>query len=338
MAARLCLLALVATLPACRGYRGGYAAAPAPLLERFFAAPSLDSRDTMLYEAQVATNIFLFDDFVQKERNLRLHPDSLSQRSTRVLVMPLFRIRQLSDSSAAVRTPSFNPSLRFERHHLRADTLPRVPFSTRLEIRTIRDLGYRVEWTHHSNGQAGCFRSGYVPDETGEPGNCTPGPGADPSGVDLNRANGDFSTTYWGITGFWRHVAIDSVQQVEKWSFAAGLGYQLHRFGVFGDMRSEQRALYGTHRARLDVSARRVFGPVESRIDALYERAEATDPRITPWRAHLDLSVRSPYTLGGGLIVRFLDGQDYYNIGFARRRSRILFGILLDPSDLERPR
>ena len=314
-----------------------YATPPAPLLERMWVAPSLDARDSLIYEAQVAANLFLADNLLERERDLRVDQGTLWRRAHRFLVTPMFRIRQLSDSSAAVRTPSFMPSLRFEQHFLRADTIARTPGSFSRELRHFDDVGYRVEWSHHSNGQAGCFRAGYLPAPSGEPDDCTPAADADTSRVNLNRASGDFSTTYWGVTGFVRRVGV-SANQEERWAAELGLGYQLHRWGIFGDMRDEQRALYGTHRGRVDARVRRVFGPVQGRIEALYELAEHTDPRIVPWRGHVDVSVRSPRTLGTGLFVRFLDGQDYYNIGFAKRRTRTLFGILIDPSALESPR
>lgn len=326
-------------LTGCHGYTGDYAAPPAPLLERTIVGRPLGARDTLLYEAQAVTNVFLFDNLVERQHHLRIDGLPLKQRAQRAIVSPLFRIRQLSDSSAAVRTPSFNPSLKFEYHWIAADTVTRIPSnSSKRDISVLHDRGFRGEWTHHSNGQAGCFRSGFVPDSTGNPDNCTPGPRADVTGVGLNRANGDFSTTYWGLTGFWQRVAVDQKRQVERWSWGAGLGYQLHRYGMFGDMRPEQRALYGTHRGRVDAYARYAWQHVEARIDGLYERAKRTDPRIVPWRGHIDLSIRSPHTLGGGLLVRFLDGQDYYNIGFAQRRSRVLVGIVVDPSRLSSPR
>lgn len=321
-----------------------YPAPPAPLLDRAFVAPSVDKRDSLLFEAQAVTNIFLLDNLLAKERDLRAPATRLRNRADRFIVAMMFRVRQLSDSSEAVRTPSFNPSLRWEQHFLRADTVPLgVAGSRRWALEHISDKGYRVEWTHHSNGQAGCFRSGYISDATGDPDNCTPGPNADLTGIGLNRASGDFSTTYWGATGFWRRVAIDSALQREKWVLEGSLQYQLHKWGGPGDMRQEQRDLYGSNRVRADASYRisHRAGPwfhwLQWRVDALGELGEKMDSRLTPWRAHLDLSVRSPATLGAGLIVRMLDGHDYYNIGFATRRTRILFGVLLDPSGLESP-
>jgi hypothetical protein len=318
------------------GCAGGYRGRPTPLLDRMYVAPSLDARDTLLYEAQIATQIFLFDDLVENEVELRTESQPMRRLARRFLVAPTFRIRQLQDSSAAVRTPSFIPSVRYELHWLRGDTIARVPGSVRRDLGAIRDVGVRFEWTHHSNGQAGCFRAGFVPPPTGDPDDCIPASGTDTGRLELNRANGDFSTTYWGVTPFFRHIALTRDQD-ELWVFEVSLGYQLHRFGLFGDMRDEQRRLFGTHRARLDLNARRNWGAIQGRVDGQLEIAERTDARIEPWRGHVDLTVRSSRLLGAGLFLRYLDGQDYYNIGFAQRRQRVLLGFVLDPSRPESP-
>jgi hypothetical protein len=331
------LLVLSTSLASACGHVGGYHAPPAPLLERAFVAPSLDARDSLLYEAQIATNVFLVDQLLDRVQSLRDDTGSTERVADRLVVVPMFRIRQLKDSSAAVRTPSFMPSVFFERHYLRADTVRRTSNSAKRELRAVVDEGYRLGWTHHSNGQAGCFLAGYVSDSSGDPDKCTAGPRADTTGVRLNRASGDFSTTYWSGTLFKRWLSVGE-DQTERSAKEVAVGYQLHRFGIFGDMRPQQRALYGSHRLRLDASYRRRIGPLQGRVDALAEIAEHTDRRITRWRAHVDLSVRFPSLLGTGAMVRFLDGQDYYNIGFANRRSRVLFGLVLDPSRLESPR
>jgi hypothetical protein len=314
-----------------------YPGAPAPLLERTFVAPSIDSRDTLLYEAQVATSVFLVDELDSLERALRWDDVTGPLRARRIYVLPMFRIRQLKDSSAAVRTPSFMPSVRYERHFLSADTVPRTPRSSLKHLSVIRDFGFRLEWTHHSNGQAGCFRSGYLPDSTGNPDRCTPGPAADTTGVGLNRANGDFSTTYWALTGFARRVRLDR-QMDEAWAVEAALGFQIHRCGLFGGMRDEQRELYGSTRTRLDLSARRSFGSQHARIDYLFELAPKTHPSITRWRTQVDVQMRSKRLLGAGVFARYMNGQDYMNIGFAQRRERVLVGFVMDPGSTEGPR
>ena len=331
----------VALLPAlagvaCKSMPSGYRTPPAPLLDRPLIAPSFDERDSLLFEAQAAMHVFLIDNLVDRERAMRDTDEPLNQKAFRLIFAQTFRVRQLKDSSEAVRTPSFNPSFKYERHYLRGFELPStLPNSSNRKIAGIRDLGFRAEWTHHSNGQAGCFRSGYMSDATGDPDNCTPGPTADPTGVELNRASGDFSTSYWGLTGFWRRIWLSSEDQLEKRAFDAGLGFQLHKWAGPGNMRDEQRALYGSYRGRLDLSYRQVFGHIQGRVEAQGELAEHTDSRITPWRYWVDLSFRSPRWLGAGGFMRVLDGQDYYNIGFAKRRQRVLIGFLLDPSGLE---
>jgi hypothetical protein len=328
------LVVLVGAIACARAIE--FTGAPAPLLDRSFFAPTTDSRDTTIFEGQIATNLFLFDEMARKETRLADKSESDRQVAHRFLLVPVFRIRQLSDSSAAVRTPSFMPTLAWERHYLHAawDT---VPGSDSRDVKAIDDYGVRLAWTHHSNGQAGCFRDGYLPAPSGDPDDCTPGPTADPEGVTLNRASGDFSTTFWSATFFKRHVRLDDNQR-EQLVVEGSLGYQLHKFGLFGDSRPEQRELYGTHRLRVDFGARRTIGEWQLRLDTQAELAEDKDPRITPWRVYVDLTARWARLFGAGPMIRIMDGQDYYNIGFVQRRRRVLFAISVDPSGGERAR
>jgi len=314
----------------------GARSSPTPLMDRSFVAPTIDRRDSTIFEAQVATPLFLYDELVTVQRRARYDSSSLEPIAKRVVIVPMFRVRQLRDSSAAVRTPSFNPSIIWERHRFQIDTVNRVSGSVQRDIRAIGDRGWRLEWTHHSNGQAGCFLAGYVPAPSGNPDDCAPGPDADTTGIGLNRANGDFSTTYWGVSRFYRRVHLNQNHD-EVWSWGVALGYQLHRFGIFGDMRQQQRELYGTHRGRVTGSISGQLPVGEVRADALWEIAERTDRRIERWRGHVDLSYKPRGLFGAGVLVRLHDGQDYYNIGFVQRRTRILFGILLDPSGREEP-
>ena len=74
---------------------------------------------------------------------------------------------------------------------------------------------------------------------------------------------------------------------------------------------------------------------LRSPLDALGELAEHTHREIPNWRARADVSPRWERLLAAGVLVRFLDGQDYYNIRFAERRTGIVIGAVLDPSARE---
>ncbi len=329
-----CFTALLVGLlsGACRTMTPDYTGRVAPLQERTFVAHTFDKRDSIMYEAQIVPHLYLIDNFETAQLSL---PRAPSASATRLYVSPMFRVRQLRDSSAAVRTPSFMPSVMFEKHWLTRTKDEPIAGTESRTARAFDDIGYRAGWTHHSNGQAGCFFNGYTPSPSGDPNECVAGDNADTTGVGLNRASGDFSTSYWSLTGMYRSVKLDASME-ENSKLEVAVGYQLHKFGVFGDMRSEQRKLYGTHRARVDAAyTRRITTPLELRVHATAEVAERTHPAITNWRIQGDVSIRSPYTRGTGLLVRYMDGQDYYNIGFVNRRKRLMLGIVIDPGSTE---
>jgi hypothetical protein len=329
-------LALNLTLIVCAacGVHSGYNAPASPLLERSYIVPVPASRDSIMFEAQIAAPIYLRDNFDQRVDSAIVGQKQTSTTAYRAFVVPMFRVRQLEDSSAAVRTPSFMPSVYFQRHYLKA--VPREnPLPSRtLDLAQLIDRGWRLGWNHHSNGQAGCFRRGYIAPPSGDPDDCVPGPNADTTGIGLNRSNGDFSTTYWSLGGFWRRVNYGASNE-ESSAVETMVTLQMHQWGGPGDMRREQRDLYGTYRGRADVIGRKRFGGVDWRLELQGELAERTDPRIENWRGHVELSARAPWTLGVGAMVRVTGGQDYYNIGFVNRRSRVLWGIVLDPTKLE---
>jgi hypothetical protein len=279
-------------------------------MERTYIAPAPAQRDSIMYEAQIATPIYLRDNLVERTEATLERSAPATASATRWIVMPMFRLRQLRDSSAAVRTPSFMPSIYYEHHRLTAVQRDSATDSPTRELSHLHDVGLRIGWNHYSNGQAGCFRAGYVPPPSGDPDACVPGPNADTTGIGLNRANGDFSTTYWSGSGFYRRVK-------------------------YGDFNVEKWALYGSYRGRGDIVLRGSVNCFDLRLELQGEIAEHSHPRIDNWRGHAELSARMPALAGLGAMVRVTGGQDYYNIGFVNSRSRVLFGVMLDPSRLE---
>jgi hypothetical protein len=64
--------------------------------------------------------------------------------------------------------------------------------------------------------------------------------------------------------------------------------------------------------------------------------AERIRPAVTPYRVSAELSHSFDALLRAGMFVRVHDGQDYYNIGFVKRRRVFLFGLMLDASGADR--
>jgi hypothetical protein len=283
----------------------------------------------------------------------------------RLMVSPMFRIRQLKDSSAAVRTPSFMPRI------LAAEVLqlsglgePRIVGNI-VDYNKVALTGLRLALTHHSNGQAGCFRRGYRPVDQ-RANECEPIPITDPSvvlpddtmRVLLNGSDGDFSSTF--VSAMVHSTGMFDFRNANtpRMNVGAAASYEWHPRGLFGALSDEQRPLYGSWRVRGQFTAMYASGldcagfggsvlhfmrcalRGRTRFVAEGERAPKAHgelaPRITPpilpWRGSVELSHAFHWALGAGAFVRFNDGQDYYNIGFVNRRRATMIGVMLDAS------
>lgn len=354
MRARIILAAvLVVTLTACatRNTR-----APLPFLERFYVG-KVSSDSSMMYEANAAAHVLLIDqlpnayDHISQDRAA-----NKTASAWRVIVSPMFIIRQLNDSSAAVRTPSFMPRLAVEWMHVsRAGKI--TPPEPVIGFSMVRVSGIRLGLQHHSNGQAGCFRAGYVPvDRRAQ--TCVPAVGTDTTPVVLNRSDGDFSSTYLQMVGHSTWMNRGSAR-VPTWSAGGAAALALHPPFLFGALSDEQRSLYGSWRLHLlgegmwhsgiscsdpGPHARKCFLAGRARLTGEYVRApnrsndfaRRVSPAIIPFRWSVEASHSLDRLLGAGPFVRYTDGQDYYNIGFVNRRRGVMWGLMLDLSGPDR--
>ena len=361
---------------------------PAPFMERIYAA-RVPSDTSLMYEAQVATHILFVDGLPNAYATISRDEAAHSADALRVFVTPMFRIRQLNDSSAAVRTPSFIPRLSAEWLRVyRVGTVTSVkrdsaaaststPFGSRTvsatSLPTAQAIafpatlltGARLTLTHHSNGQAGCFRNGFVP-TTQSPFTCVPerdalGRVKDTTTVSLNRANGDFSSTFVNLMV---HVTLmnrgDDNQPGHSVGAMIGYDRQFHD-PVPGALTSEQRQLYGEWRVHGMAEGMQRFGRTcadtshhgwdkaaclfagRTRVSVEGERAPRLDtdlarrisPAVVPYRYSVELSHALDFALGAGAFVRWHRGQDYYNIGFVRERNFFMWGLMLDMSGLD---
>jgi hypothetical protein len=337
-------------------------------LERnYFVWPPKDT--SLLYEALPAAHLFLVDGLPLAYDRLTRTEEATGepQRNAyalRLVTSPMFRIRQLKDSSAAVRTPSFMPRiLAIEQLWVHGLGTPLV-LGNNVKYSRLLLSGERLSLTHHSNGQAGCFRQGYRPKDA-HANECEPIPITDPTKVlprdtmlvKLNGSDGDFSSTFVSAMVHATYLSDFSHGDTPKWSMGVAAAYDWHPHGVFGALSDEQRPLYGSWRVHgqvegmlvsglgcPDVHTRTLLERVacavrgRSRFTVEGERApRATgplaarfDPPILPWRGSIELSHAFYWALGTGLFVRWNDGQDYYNIGFVNRRRITMVGLMLD--------
>jgi hypothetical protein len=316
-------------------------------------------KDTsLLFEADVATHLFLVDglrdayDYVSQDD---IHANAAT--AWRVILSPNFIIRQMHDSSAAVRTPSFMPRLSVE--VLRVSRLGTPVANPDIHFAGARLLGFRASLQHHSNGQAGCFRTGFVPvDEHSN--KCQWDQKTDTNSVALNRANGDFSSTFFEALayGWWM---TRGVSQISTLGGGIALGFDWYPDWLFGALTPEQSALYGKWRARAEGqgSWRPQAGIAchdpgnyrllcvfagELILDLNYVRApimttdlaRRLDDRLFPFRWSVEASYSLDGLLGSGPFIRWVDGQDYYNIGFVKRRKEFMAGVTFAPGGPDR--
>ena len=342
----------------------GCATGTGPVNTQFFMEKSyigpIAHDDTLRYEAQAAAHVFLMDGLNNAWAKLSQDRSRDWQGAFRVIVTPMFRIRQLDDSSSAVRTPSFMPMLSTE-YLFVSRTGDATGPDANLRFSPVLVRGIRLTLAHHSNGQAGCFREGFHPADE-HVSECVPDSPADTNVVRLNLANGDFSTTYAEAM---LHTTLMNRAKgdLPTHSFGLAVAYDWHLKNIFGALSDEQRQLYGSWRARGMLEAMQIVGNQcddgldgfwyqnlacafrgRARITGEYERAPKNpgplslrvNPPILPWRGQIELSYVFTRLLGTGVYARWIDGQDYYNIDFVNRRRAFMFGLMLDESAIPR--
>jgi hypothetical protein len=331
--------------------------APQHFLEPFDVG--LVPHDTsLLYEADVAPHLFLYDGLRGayneiSQDNVRTN----SARAFRVILSPMFVIRQLHDSSAAVRTPSFMPRVSVEL--VRASRRGKVTAEPDIQFPAVQLVAARLSLAHHSNGQAGCFRTGFVPIDV-RSNDSVWDRTTDTTIVRLNRANGDFSSTYFEglVYGWWMSRGSSQIS-----TLGGGLAFALDVYPnhIFGALSPEQAALYGKWRFRTstegnwrpqagiacsDRGAHSTWcflaGAFSTRAE--YVRApvmttplaKRLETPLIPYRLALELSYSVNALLGSGPFIRWENGQDYYNIGFVNRRRELFWGLTVAPGGPDR--
>jgi hypothetical protein len=288
----------------------------------------------LLYEGQAAANIVFTQTLARAGTDVRMDAGrSPNWHWAHMLTMtPRFVIRQLEDSSAAVRTPSFMPKATYQLFRMKKATRdtasPNVNRWKHVDLQ-LADFVFG----HYSNGQAGCFfeRQRFVPGGA----ECV-WLGNDSTNRAINYSDGSFSTWYlraglgaerlWGFGG-------DGAPANSHIGGLLSLQYQLPFL-----TEDDQRPLYGDWRVRAQAeyekSLTRLAGGVQWRVGGLLEHALDAGPDIprTDWSAETSLTFDRLY--GIGAFVRRHGGQDYYNIAFTNRLEVWQVGVTIR---LDRP-
>jgi hypothetical protein len=286
----------------------------------------------LIVEAQIAPRIIIVGSFGDVTRRLLAairRPVWGWQLST----TPMVRLRLFNEESSPVRTPSYMPKATVQiaslRNVSRADESDEEEFSRGPVEMWLIDV---IPFGHHSNGQNGCLftsQSRQAGDECVE--------SARPQSSAINTTDGSFSTNYIQAMVQYGRLYLDSelapeTEYATRREWRAGAGFQVNPEGyVAGSIDHSLSELYGPTRILFEgmVAARDRWrcGRLEADVHLQYiVDAPAGVPAFTT-RAE---TACLPRAWGGtGLFVRFYRGQDYYNLGFAERISRLQFGFTL---------
>ncbi len=303
------------------------------LLERSELFPF---QQRLILEAQVAPHLFVIDTLTRE--GVRLHGGNAYAAA----ITPMFKVRIRNAESSPVQTLSFMPKATLEYFRLprKQDT---EPWGASLWMK-----GGAFAWGHHSNGQVECLFAAGVPDD---PKVCVPP--ARPRDVHVNYPIGSFSTNYLRFGLFATRFRLDKLEPVagtrnvfqqvprSKTTLAATLELNPAGLPPGGSLPEPARALYGPtrvgllaeHEARL--SGGRFFNGSyrgTGSVELIDKTSEAGSSR---WRFTAEAAWEPDWFRSGGLLVRYVHGQDYYNLQFTRDIHWLQFGVVFSASEFE---
>jgi hypothetical protein len=207
----------------------------------------------LIHETHAAANVVVVQTLERAGSQLRWDTTGASGASSwrwahMGAITPAFVIRQLSDSSAAVSPPNFNPKGTWQLFRMRKAAPPGVSTNVNrwkhVDVQLV-DLVF----AHWSNGQAGCFYANQRFVRVGGEFECL-WVENDSSNRTLNTGNGSFSTWYLRAgLGAERHWGFDAAQAASNRHFGALVSLQYHLPFM---TEPPQRPLFGDWRLRVD--------------------------------------------------------------------------------------
>jgi hypothetical protein len=308
-------------------------------LERSYIVYAFPQRDlvphdkTLLFEAQIAPNFFLYQDVARKATDLA---STLTATAYSLAITPMVRLRQTNSWSQPVRTPSYMPKVTVQVFFLR---------QLAKDAARRRRAGVLIAQGvvgHHSNGQDGCLFEGYTAQGTGEGRTCVPDAGTDTQHPAINRVDGSFSTNYVQLGAFYKRVTADQNNEFLK-SWGGGMQGEVNPNGAFG-IDPQMRDTYGQRRMKVvgELIGERPCVPVvhwcptgRGRLEASVEHLFGASPLVSSNKISVEAAwarKQSARLFGGyGAMLRYYRGQDYYNLGFLTQVSVVQFGMVIDP-------
>lgn len=298
----------------------------------------LHSDCCLVFEAQIAPDLQIVGNLSQQMSKV-LAAEKPTVRGYSLFATPMFRLRMFREESNPVRTPSYMPKVSLQFAWLKNVSNETTDVSARNDgpIRMI--LLHTVPFGHHSNGQNGCLLIGQVRPE------CEPKEQSAPFSKPFNTENGSFSTNYLraGLSYHRLYPRGDDSPDSEdlgwttkrEWNIGASAEFNPKGF-VGGSLSDELRLVYGDKRFEVDAEyairdqkiplpfTTFTCGRAAVAVKGRYINGTLPNLRFGGSAEALCL----PKGWGGtGVFVRYVNGQDYYNLNFATRLNRIQFGV-----------
>ena len=291
----------------------------------------------LVFEAQVAPDLQIVGNVAQQLTKVLSPTSAPTVRAYAVFATPMFRIRMFDEDSNPVRTPSYMPKVSAQVAWFKSMARDDQKGPERYEQPVRMLLLHFVPFGHHSNGQNGCL---FVGQERPE---CEPKQTSVPYTAALNTNDGSFSTNYLRAGVGYRRMyptgkndEIEDPASVTKREWGVGATVEFNPKGYVGGALSDQLRL--------------TYGATRFEIDADYAKRDLTIWKLTCGRAQASATFRYihgaefdlkyggaaevfclPKRWGGsGLFLRYVNGQDYYNINFFQRIQRLQFGVTFD--------
>lgn len=252
-------------------------------------------------------------------------------------------IRGHAGQSVPIQTPSIGFAGRYQRL-MHARSAGKVGSVAPHGVSSIRMFGFGL--VHHSNGQDGCT---FADQSRGVDGRCSPDDTVVANTSKLNTIDGSFGTNYWAATFGWsrRRFQADGRNFGFVHSYTAEGRYHQDRPG--GGLKDGLADVYGRWEAAGSAQVELPHPRIGFKKPLLRELGRFDRVQLTSraWvrgggtRVYSGASVDAAWLgfAGGvaGPFVRWYEGDDYYNIRFAERRSfKFYFGLMFDLARLTR--
>ncbi len=272
-----------------------------------------------------------YTDVIEIENQNTLDAENKKEFAYSISGTPGVRLRMLTSESSPVRTPSFTPRINLQGLWAR-----RLKERLRGGARTAAsgNVGLyeaHVRIAHYSNGQEGCLSVNQARQEDDDQTECVPET-VPLDGETINRKNGSFSTNFVAVGMNYMRNNLKAVEgpptNSREWlahrELRAGLELEWHfKNDRIKDYYSSKR-LNATAGAawrdawicdrRLDVAANATVG--------LDTKDDVTN---NSWSAQ---ATCMPLNRGGwGFFVRYVGGQDYYNVQLFETIHRVQVGF-----------